>query len=286
MGKVYCLNCGTELNKNEDTCQNCGIHVCDIKYSFIDYLGSGDSLIGYQKSYKMVLLKSILEEYLDSSVLKIAPIVIRFKEYYEERIDQGLVADFDADSRILNIKESSLKDVLSVIKTNPLNAFKKQGFIDLDEEKGLFILAPGIDNFTVMETRSLLRLLDTKLKKYYRVNNKKTDDGSKGDYKSTGEEQLLKAGFFPIKDETRIPISLSSLNESEYEDCQSIEIDQLELSIGTKNLLKRNKVYNNQDLIKVVSDGTITLEKALTKVDITKEEFMDKMREEGYDLPE
>lgn len=41
-----------------------------------------------------------------------------------------------------------------------------------------------------------------------------------------------------------------------------------------------------KSLMELVSDGTITLEKALTKVDITKEQFLDKMRESGYELTE
>ena len=50
---------------------------------------------------------------------------------------------------------------------------------------------------------------------------------------------------------------------------------------GMKRGIEQGILLNTMSL---VSDGTITLEKALTKVDITKEEFLEKMREAGYEI--
>lgn len=50
---------------------------------------------------------------------------------------------------------------------------------------------------------------------------------------------------------------------------------------GMKRGIEQGILLNTMSL---VSDGTITLEKALTKVDITKEQFLEKMREAGYEI--
>ena len=71
-------------------------------------------------------------------------------------------------------------------------------------------------------------------------------------------------------------------NERTGESTMCEALDKL-INEGEERGMKRGMLLNTMSF---VSDGTITLEKALTKVDITKEEFLDKMREEGYNLPE
>ena len=71
MGKIKCLNCGTELTMfSNAACPACGIRLSHAKNSFLAYLGPEDSLAGYQRSYKLVLLKSIFEECLDGNAYR------------------------------------------------------------------------------------------------------------------------------------------------------------------------------------------------------------------------
>lgn len=45
MGKIKCLNCGTELTMiSNAACPACGIRLSHVKISFLAYLGPEDSL--------------------------------------------------------------------------------------------------------------------------------------------------------------------------------------------------------------------------------------------------
>lgn len=117
MGKIKCLNCGTELTMiSNAACPACGIRLSHVKISFLAYLGPEDSLAGYQRSYKLVLLKSIFEECLSGNSPKVRTVADRFRAYYLRRKQNGLLIDKDVDSRIADIESSSLEDVFEVIK--------------------------------------------------------------------------------------------------------------------------------------------------------------------------
>ena len=59
---MNCFNCETNIVGNEGAfCPNCNATINSTKYNFISYIGSPDSLAGYQKSYKLLLLKYIIE---------------------------------------------------------------------------------------------------------------------------------------------------------------------------------------------------------------------------------
>ena len=169
MGKIKCLNCGTELTMiSNAACPACGIRLSHVKISFLAYLGPEDSLAGYQRSYKLVLLKSIFEECLAGNVPKIRNVAERFRSYYLRRKQYGLLIDKDVDNRIAEIENSSLEEVFEVIKMNPYNAIRKQGFLKIDELNGVFVLQRGIDDLSETEIENLLGLLHEKLKLYYK----------------------------------------------------------------------------------------------------------------------
>ena len=110
MGKIKCLNCGTELTMfSNAACPACGIRLSHAKNSFLAYLGPEDSLAGYQRSYKLVLLKSIFEECLDGNAPKICNVVERFRSYYLRRKQHDLLVDEDVDNRIAEIEDSSFE---------------------------------------------------------------------------------------------------------------------------------------------------------------------------------
>lgn len=165
MGKIKCLNCGTELTMiSNAACPACGIRLSHVKISFLAYLGPEDSLAGYQRSYKLVLLKSIFEECLSGNSPKVRTVADRFRAYYLRRKQNGLLIDKDVDSRIADIESSSLEDVFEVIKMNPYNAIRKQGFLKIDELNGVFVLQRGIDDLSNVELNNILILLREKLR--------------------------------------------------------------------------------------------------------------------------
>ena len=143
MGNIKCLNCGNDITMiSGSACPNCNTCLSHVKISFLAYLGPEDSLSRYQRSYKLVLLKSLFEELLIDDVVYVKPVVERFKNYYVNRFNQGLITDKDVDERIQNISDSSLEDVFEVIKANPYNAIRKQNYLKISDESldGVFIL--------------------------------------------------------------------------------------------------------------------------------------------------
>ena len=56
---MICLNCQHNIEDKVEFCPLCGAQYNAEKFRFIKYLGDPDSLVGYQKSYKLVLLKTI-----------------------------------------------------------------------------------------------------------------------------------------------------------------------------------------------------------------------------------
>lgn len=168
MGKIKCLNCGAELAADSQAaCPACGIGLSHTKFSFLTYLGAEDSLAGYQRSYKLVLLKSIFEECLIGNAPKVRNVVERFRTYYVQRKAHNLLIDKDVDIRIADIESSSLEDVFEVVKMNPYDAIHKQGFLKIDELNGVFVLQRGINDLSLNEIKGLLDLIQKKLQLYY-----------------------------------------------------------------------------------------------------------------------
>ena len=55
---MKCFNCECEIvDTGLGVCSNCSAILDATKTNFISYIGSPDSLAGYQKSYKLLLLK-------------------------------------------------------------------------------------------------------------------------------------------------------------------------------------------------------------------------------------
>ena len=62
---MKCFNCGSDIVDTElGVCANCSAILNATKSNFISYIGSPDSLAGYQKSYKLLLLKYVIEAIL------------------------------------------------------------------------------------------------------------------------------------------------------------------------------------------------------------------------------
>jgi hypothetical protein len=111
----------------------------------------------------------LFEELLVDDVVYVRPVVERFKNYYANRSNQGLITDKDVDERIQNISESSLEDVFEVIKANPYNAIRKQNYLKISDESldGVFVLRKELIDLNKTEKESLISLIKAKLQLYY-----------------------------------------------------------------------------------------------------------------------
>ena len=130
---MKCLNCGCDIvDVGLGNCANCSATINATKTNFISYVGSPDSLAGYQKSYKLLLFKYIIEAILDKSDATVARVIPGIKQYYLDRKNKGLPTDYDVDARILDIENSSEYDVFAVIKSQPFKVINEKGYLFLN----------------------------------------------------------------------------------------------------------------------------------------------------------
>lgn len=259
MGEIKCLNCGTGLTMiSNAACPACGVRLSHVKISFLAYLGPEDSLAGYQRSYKLVLLKSIFEEYLSSNSMLIKPVVERFRAYYLLRKQHNLLVDKAVEERIANIEESSFEEVFDVIKRNPLNTISKQGFLKADEHKGIFVLQRGIDDLSDLEIQNLLALLDTKLSLYYQKIGSEALSLPVPSVSPAISEDSSPVLESSIPDKDSLEVSAEP-DEFELTDeiLQSISLEDLDLSNRAYNSLRRNGVHSVAELVHVVSTDAV-----------------------------
>lgn len=177
MGKINCLHCNKDAFLNQDICPVCGFVFPKEIIPFLQYIGASDNLNGYQRSYKLVLLKALFEELYVCSDLGVEKITNKFRDFYISRKNQNLEADIDVDDRIKDIENSSLRDVFSVIKSNPLKAMSSHGFLQLSYSGNTreFVFPQYVYELKPHEIASIIRLLDKKIKLYYESVETETD---------------------------------------------------------------------------------------------------------------
>ena len=171
MGNIRCLNCNKEITTISGMeCPHCRAQLSHVKIAFLSYLGPEDSLAGYQRSYKLVLLKSIFELVRAGQPISVARVSEAFRQYYLDRKKAGLPADKDADLRIAQVEKSDLRDIWLLINMNPFAAISKHGFLKAkgDGLNGVFVLQKGIDALPANEIDSILNIIERKLSRYFK----------------------------------------------------------------------------------------------------------------------
>ena len=143
-----------------------------MKNDFFKYIGAEDSLAGYSRSYKLVLYKvffTLMDRNGIASGYKIAE---AFRNFYADRVRQGLKVDVNVDSRIENIDQSSVQDVYDVILSNPLKHIGDRGYLLRKKgPNGKEIIALNQELLTELtreDITNILTIVDRKLDLYYR----------------------------------------------------------------------------------------------------------------------
>lgn len=239
---MICLGCQQKIMDNVESCPFCSVKYNAEKLRFIKYLGDADSLVGYQKSYKLILLKNIFEFIQAGEELSVDKIMYKIKEFYLNRVHNGLPADYEVDSRIKNITENTtIYDIWAVFKANPYNVINNQGFLFLEKNSRgelIFILPDDIVmDLTQKECDNFLALIDKKLDLYYSkysggIQFKEGDVGS-GDVLPKDNSYISEATNEPIKDKT----------------IKIIPIEKTRLSVRSKHCLMRSGYMTVQDII-------------------------------------
>jgi len=141
-----------------------------LKEDFFEYIGDEHSLAGYVRSYKLIFLKYLLQLMDSEGKAKVIDIARRFKKFYEERKERGLLPDVNVEPRIQNIDTSTINQVISVIKDNPFRAITDKGFVksrSINGEEYYFFTPELMQELTENDKHKLAELIDKKIKLYF-----------------------------------------------------------------------------------------------------------------------
>ena len=142
-----------------------------MKSEFLKYIGAEDSLAGYSRSYKLVLYKVFFSLMDGDGIASGYKVAESFRNFYVDRVRQGLKADMNVDSRIENITQSSVQDVYDVILSNPLKHISDQEYLLRKKDsngKEIIALNPNLlKELTKDDIASILAVVGKKLDLYY-----------------------------------------------------------------------------------------------------------------------
>lgn len=148
-----------------------------VKDKFIKYIGPKDSLANYSRSYKIVFLITFFELLDDQGMAKTIEVARDFKRFYENRKQIGLIPDSDVEPRVENIENSSVSQVLSMIKDNPYKVINDKGFVNLKtiDDVEYFCLDRDLHmELEPTDRKNIIEILKDKLDLYY----SKIDNGT------------------------------------------------------------------------------------------------------------
>lgn len=142
-----------------------------MKSEFLKYIGAENSLAGYSRSYKLVLYKVFFSLMDGDGIASGYKVAESFRNFYVDRVRQGLKADMNVDSRIENITQSSVQDVYDVILSNPLKHISDRGYLLRKKDsngKEIIALNPNLlKELTKDDIASILSVVGKKLDLYY-----------------------------------------------------------------------------------------------------------------------
>jgi len=162
----------------------------DIKIDFFNYIGSENDLNGYQKSYKLVFYKAMIDSMDSDGKARELDVTAKFRKFYEERANAGKITDKDVDPVIAKISESSDGAVRNVMIHNPLKVISDKGFVKKSANAtGEDLLCFNEELMTSLsddDWTEIVRIVEAKLKLYY----KQIDRVNGGEKEMTVKEKI------------------------------------------------------------------------------------------------
>lgn len=239
---MKCFNCNNDINIEASVCSFCGTQINQVKSRFIAYIGAPNNLNGYQKSYKLVLLINIIQNFNEKREALVSKVISDIREFYLDRYNRGLLPDIDVDSRIANIHESKDYDVFAVMKSQPYNVINQKGFLFINRNENDELIFVFHDDITASmsdsEFSKLDNLLNEKLTFYYQKFNL---DEAKIDEESYIEDS-----------------SEDTYEHDGSNNYASVEITDIStLSQRAKNVLMRNGIFTIGELKAFVQDNDL-----------------------------
>lgn len=150
--------------------KNLEVNVSVIKDKFFKYIGSADSLNGYQKSYKMILLIGLLAIVDEKGKAPYGTVCNRIIAFYNSRHIKGLPVE-TSDSEIKFENNTLNKDLVKrVMDGNPYKVISEKGYIFKEEIEGEEYLCFNEELWKELNNEDKNRLKDVlwkKLQLYY-----------------------------------------------------------------------------------------------------------------------
>ncbi len=155
-----------EIREKEDGgVETAKVALSHLKKELFQYIGPPESLHSYQKAYKLILFKSMIDLVDQQGQASMKGIIDYFREFYLARKKGGYIVEDQPDSVISNIETSSDKDIERLIRTNPLRVMAERNF--LDQQEGQISFPPELWNQLSREDLyNIEGILNKKLHKY------------------------------------------------------------------------------------------------------------------------
>lgn len=108
-----------------------------MKDEFLRYLGESNSLTGYRKSNRLVLLSTLFSLIDVTGKAVLIDVVKAYRKYYLFRKNNGYITDFGADDAINNVDISTDAEILTVIKRHPFRVLQERNFLEIQNISGI-----------------------------------------------------------------------------------------------------------------------------------------------------
>ncbi len=162
----------------------------DIRTEFFNYIGPKNDLNGYQKSYKLVFYKALIDSMDSDGKARASEVTAKFRKFYEDRAAAGKITDKDVDPVIANISGSSDNAVRNVMIHNPFKVISDKGFVkkgaNASDEDLLCFNEELIASLSDEDWLKIVEIVDAKLNLYYA----QIDGINGGDKEMTIKEQI------------------------------------------------------------------------------------------------
>ncbi len=139
--------------------------------SFLEYLGPVDSLYGYNRSYKMVLLIYMLELADNEGNINQDELYENIHQYYVKRNNKNLKVELSDSAIQKEISNLTVATVKKTINSNAFNVIKNKGFINkkiIDDITYIYFVQELWKELKYYDTDKLKGLLKEKLELYYK----------------------------------------------------------------------------------------------------------------------
>jgi len=204
-----------------------------VKDEFLRYLGESNSLTGYQKSNRLVLLNTLFSLMDVTGKAILIDVVKAYRKYYLFRKNNGYITDIRADDAINNVDISTDAEILTVIKRHPFRVLQEKNFLEIENISGIVYFVFNqklIGELCADDISNIKDVIKKKLRLYF----SKVDENEK--YNNDSD-------------------SVNKESEQLYND---EAIDIMGLSVRSNNCLKRNNIFTVVDLLKLSDEDLMS----------------------------